>query len=525
MSKEFGEKIREIRKKNNLTQTDLAFALGYSDKSMIAHIENGDNEMSNDKISLLIEKYNIDANELFKKEENPLNNISREQKIYELSLIWREAKYNFAFWDKFDSSFDFDKEYKRALSRVLKTNNLYDYYLELKRFLALLKDGHTGVWFPKTIYESSEYGSKLPISIEYINGEYVITNVKSVVKDKILRFSVIKKINGIDIREYIEENIYPYIWHVKEDSASGQAIEFLRNGALGSKLELQLSCDGKEYEVEVSRSKGDIEWVYEDISLKSEEMNQVFSSKTQSIYFTSDNIAVIKIDSFAYDEFKDEIFNNYDLLSKAKAFIIDIRDNDGGNSTNGDYLASLFIGDRFVNGNDYYPIYIGAYKAWGKSLGFTNMQYEEFKKKYEGNSWYEKIYKICNNCYFEHSQEFTSIEGVPGVLKGPIAILISQKTASAAEDFVNVMKSYTDSALIGSSTFGSTGQPLTIDLESGGAFRVCTCKCLSLSNKDFINHGFKPDIECYLTIDDLKNNNDSIMRKALHEVRKQITRL
>ena len=70
MSKEFGEKIREIRYKNKLTQTELAFALGYSDKSMIAHIENGDNEMSNDKISLLIDKYNIDANELFKKKEN-----------------------------------------------------------------------------------------------------------------------------------------------------------------------------------------------------------------------------------------------------------------------------------------------------------------------------------------------------------------------------------------------------------------------------------------------------------------------
>ena len=103
MSKEFGEKIREIRKKNGLTQTDLAFALGYSDKSMIAHIENGDNEMSNDKISLLIEKYNIDANELFKKKENLLDDISKEQKIYELSLIWREAKYNFAFWNKSQS--------------------------------------------------------------------------------------------------------------------------------------------------------------------------------------------------------------------------------------------------------------------------------------------------------------------------------------------------------------------------------------------------------------------------------------
>lgn len=520
MSKEFGEKIREIRKKNGLTQTDLAFALGYSDKSMIAHIENGDNEMSNDKISLLIEKYNIDANELFKKKENLLDNISKEQKIYELSLIWREAKYNFAFWNKFDSNFDWDNEYKCALSRVLKTNNLYDYYLELKRFLALLKDGHTGVRFPESIYDSKEYGAKLPISIEYINGEYVINNVKSVAKDSIKRFSVIKKINGIDINDYIKDNIYPYMWHEKEDSASGLVIDFLRNGPLGSTIKLQLSFDGRDYEVEVIRTKGDIDWVFEDTPLKLEEMKQVFSSKTHSIYFTSDRIAVINLDSFGNDEFKEEIFKNYDLLKEAKAYIIDIRENDGGNSTNSDYLASLFIGERFVNGNDYYPAYIGAYKAWGKSLGFVNMPYEEFKKKYNGNVWYEKMYKICNNCYYEHSQEFTDIEGLPGVLKGPIVILISHKTASAAEDFVNVMKSYTDSIFIGSSTFGSTGQPLTIELNSGGSFRICADKCLSLNNKEFINTGFKPDVECYLTIKDIINGNDSVMKRAIYEMRK-----
>ena len=66
----FGKKIKEIRKKNNLTQLEFAQILGYKDKSMIAHIENGDSEMSNDKIALLIEKFGIDANELFVRKKN-----------------------------------------------------------------------------------------------------------------------------------------------------------------------------------------------------------------------------------------------------------------------------------------------------------------------------------------------------------------------------------------------------------------------------------------------------------------------
>lgn len=54
-----------------------------------------------------------------------VNTITDAQKIYELSKIWKEAAYNFAFWDKVD--IDWDEEYKKALVRVLETKDLYDY--------------------------------------------------------------------------------------------------------------------------------------------------------------------------------------------------------------------------------------------------------------------------------------------------------------------------------------------------------------------------------------------------------------
>ena len=81
----FGNKIKEIRKREGLTQQELANILGYSDKSMIAHIENGDNEMSNDKITLLLNIFNINANELFdvkKNDFNPIFNIKKFICVY-----------------------------------------------------------------------------------------------------------------------------------------------------------------------------------------------------------------------------------------------------------------------------------------------------------------------------------------------------------------------------------------------------------------------------------------------------------
>ncbi len=39
--------------------------------------------------------------------------ISDEQKIYELSRIWKDAEYNFAYWDKVN--IDWDEAYKNAI--------------------------------------------------------------------------------------------------------------------------------------------------------------------------------------------------------------------------------------------------------------------------------------------------------------------------------------------------------------------------------------------------------------------------
>ena len=63
--KTIGPKIKDFRKKNNLTQDALAASLGYYGKSVISHIEKGDADMTYEKIALLLKIYNLDANELF----------------------------------------------------------------------------------------------------------------------------------------------------------------------------------------------------------------------------------------------------------------------------------------------------------------------------------------------------------------------------------------------------------------------------------------------------------------------------
>lgn len=65
MENEFGKKIKEIRKDNGLTQQEFADFLGYAHKSTINKIETGQEDMSLQKILLLLRRFSISANELF----------------------------------------------------------------------------------------------------------------------------------------------------------------------------------------------------------------------------------------------------------------------------------------------------------------------------------------------------------------------------------------------------------------------------------------------------------------------------
>ncbi len=75
-----GEKIKEIRLKEGLSQEAFAKELGYNSRSTINKIEKGINEISYEKLMLLLRKYEITMNELFNSNDNnkfePLSNDS-----------------------------------------------------------------------------------------------------------------------------------------------------------------------------------------------------------------------------------------------------------------------------------------------------------------------------------------------------------------------------------------------------------------------------------------------------------------
>ena len=450
-------------------------------------------------------------------------NLTDELKIYEVSRIWKEAAYNFVFWDKVN--INWDEEYKKTLTAVLKTDNIYDYYRELTRFVCLLNDGHSGILFPQEVRQSVEYYSMLPIQIWKFGDDLTVLAVTEEFEDKIPIGSVIKKIDDTDVFEYIEKNIYPYIWHAHEEACGVDLISGVMFGRRGSKLKITFEKEGRLFEQELTREDSTtLAWSKKSAMGSSDyKLKEISSSNVHKVQMTEDDIAIIRMTSFEDGSMPDKIYADFDTLKKAKGYIIDVRGNSGGNSNNADKIAALFIDDEFKSCKGGVQVYEPAYKAWSMFVEeYKTLTPKEAKEKYADDPENYKAYCMGRNSYYVYHEGGTVNVETPGKLHGPLVVLMNENTVSAAEDFVDVMKQYTDATFVGGNTAGTSGQPLFIQLESGGVFRVCTMRCLAQNGEDIYNKGFSPDVRVMPTYEEFTVGKDSVYEKGIEIIRDKL---
>ena len=450
-------------------------------------------------------------------------NLTDELKIYEVSRIWKEAAYNFVFWDKVN--INWDEEYKKTLTAVLKTDNIYDYYRELARFVCLLNDGHSGILFPQEVRQSVEYYSMLPIQIWKFGDDLTVLAVTEEFEDKIPIGSVIKKIDDTDVSEYIEKNIYPYIWHGHEEACGVSLISEIMFGRKASSLKITFEKENSIFEQELTREDpSTLVWSKKSaMGIPDYKLKEISSSNVHKVQMTEDDIAIIRMTSFEDGSMPDKIYADFDTLKKAKGYIIDVRGNSGGNSNNADKIAALFIDGEFKSCKGGVQVYEPAYKAWSMfAEEYKTLTPKEAKEKYADDPENYKTYCMGRNSYYVYHEGGTVNVETPGKLHGPLVVLMNENTVSAAEDFVDVMKQYTDATFVGGNTAGTSGQPLFIQLDSGGVFRVCTMRCLAQNGEDIYNKGFSPDIRVVPTYEEFTAGKDSVYEKGTEIIRNKL---
>src|SRR5690606_9599426 len=112
------------------------------------------------------------------------SSLSNADKVYGLSKFWQEVNYNFVYLNKVDRT-KWDNTYKDLITKVQETKSDYEYYRELQKFCALLKDGHTNIWMPSgKQFElmNTKFGD-YRLFIQNIDNKAIITRVNLSKKD------------------------------------------------------------------------------------------------------------------------------------------------------------------------------------------------------------------------------------------------------------------------------------------------------------------------------------------------------
>ena len=176
---------------------------------------------------------------------------------------------------------------------------------------------------------------------------------------------------------------------------------------------------------------------------------------------------------------------------------LDIRNNIGGNTYHAAKVAELFISGTFRSCQKWTQIH----KAVGVAGASQLVCYseEEIQQCIKDGMFTEEAISdaksIMNRTKYETYISSHGAENQRALYEGPLHILISRNTMSAAEDFTAMFKSNNRGTLIGEPTYGSTGTPCMIPLRCGGRAQVVSVGYRLLDGTEFIGKGIMPDSE------------------------------
>ncbi len=402
--------------------------------------------------------------------------LSAEERVAGLSLYWMEVRNSFAYFDKAEG-LDWEKVYMTYLSKVLAVSSTRDYYEVLMTLAPLLRDSHTNIYPPKELTET--FFARPPIQTARIGDNVVVLEVRS--KSLAQRIKIgdeIVEIDGLPVDAYAAKRVEPYVSSSTPQDKMVRMYSYqLLSGDAKNPVKLRLRDGGGASRLESVDRTG-----YQDI-----EQRPQFAFK-----MLSDDVAYLAVDHFESDAGVKALQAAQPQWSKAKALILDLRNNGGGSTSHGLAILSYLTKEPIYNAYSYQREALPLDRARGEGV-------IRWKSSLDNGKPYSR-------------KRDTIFEGKVVVLTGP-------KTFSAAEDFVVAFKMMKRGLIVGEATGGSTGQPLYLDLPGGGRGRICIKRDVFPDGSEFVGYGISPDIVVSPTSLDVRKHLDPVLERALAAVR------
>ncbi|WDF68667.1 S41 family peptidase [Sphingobacterium oryzagri] len=438
------------------------------------------------------------------------NTLSLDEKIYGLSKFWSDVNYNFVYMYKIDPSV-WNGAYQEAITNVQHVQSDYAYFRELQKLCAVLKDGHTQVYFPESIQQeimTTNFG-EYRIFLGSAEGKVYVVNVNKSKEKEIPIGSEVIKVDGLATGIYQEQFVKPYIATSTQTDLNNKAAYHLLSGLIG-----------QEYTIDFKTPKGEIKQVRLTHAKAADEALAAETVAVPAIFemkWLENDIAYVAIRTFADAEVVRSFESKLPELQKARSIIIDIRNNSGGSGKNALDIAKYFVQqDTLYGAKNFSRKIIPTDRAIGSFLtpqdtihgktewGISKVDATSYYKAYSGTTF--------------HAFDYNPIVARTVIkLEVPTVLLSNSYTASAAEDFLIYLYNQNHIKRVGEHTNGSTGQPLQIDLPGHTTAWICTKKVTLPNDEEFVGIGIKPDLLVEQQLDDVlyPAKNDSQLDRAI----------
>jgi carboxyl-terminal processing protease len=420
---------------------------------------------------------------LFSQKQDEIRELTNSEKILGLSRLWEGVKNNFVYYDQLN--FSWDSLYAASIPKILDIKDTYSYIRELERIIATVKDGHT--FIISNIHIDIEKKTPAPFITKLINGKVLVDRLWSpeLAQKEVARGVEVTAINGMDVKQYGEKVIGQYI-----PSSTPQWLQHevfnkfnLTRGEVTTPINIEFYNGQNKFNIEFDRRK--------TLEIKPTDKSELNVSPTLKYTTLDNNIGFLKIGDFMNSSFTQLFDSIYTIILQSNALIIDLRDNEGGNSNNADYILTHLSSDPIKTCSWSSRMYIPAHASW---------HYPE--------EWY-----LSSSDYLTPQEK--------EIYNKPVTVLINSGTFSSAEDFCVKFRGMKRGKLIGTTTGGSTGNGVKITLiEKVVSANICSKKDIAPDGTVFVGVGVIPDIEVKETEQSFINQKDIVLEKTISELLK-----
>ena len=258
------------------------------------------------------------------------DDLPEDETIAGLSRVWAEVKSNFVYFDRLDG-IDWDGLYLSYLPKVRASKSTLEYYQLLAEFCARLKDGHTGVSYPRPA--ALKLGWPL-VTTTLVQDRIFIGSVRdpSLAEQGVARGVEIVAVDGVPVKQYGAEQVAPFRGASTAQDLDIKTFEYsLLGGPLDKPVELTLrDLAGKEFLRSLPRKSG------AEADRYPHEPFRAFEWK-----MLPGNIAYVALRSFGDDSCSKAFAANFDAIRKAAGIVFDVRENGGGSSGVGGRYSAI----------------------------------------------------------------------------------------------------------------------------------------------------------------------------------------